>query len=251
MPKELSTGDLPDAPAAAEPRNPNLPVAPEESKVSFREDDEGNNEMKVQPQIPVSKASRFSAQLFSKMVTNGNIMPMTQRSELHTRLGRFEILSAIVDSGATVPVMNPTTGASYEVVPGSANGTEYEIANGETIEDMGEKRMAVLTTEGSLRGYGSRCADVTKALQSVRALVTSDHAVCFGLGDGTDHVIINKVTGEVNYMRDDGINYLQDLLIVPPDLVEQVAAQLGAVAVHPNDEPSDGGMSQPFGRPGR
>ena len=126
-------------------------------------------------------------------------MPMTQRSELHTRLGRFEILSAIVDSGATVPVMNPTTGASYEVVPGSANGTEYEIANGETIEDMGEKRMAVLTTEGSLRGYGSRCADVTKALQSVRALVTSDHAVCFGLGDGTDHVIINKVSGEVKF----------------------------------------------------
>jgi hypothetical protein len=33
--------------------------------------------------------------------------------------------------------------------------------------------------------------------------------VCFGLGDGNDHLIINKVSGEVNRMRDDGINYLR------------------------------------------
>ena len=48
-------------------------------------------------------------------------------------------LTAIVDAGATVPMMNPTTGASYEVILGSANDTAYEIANGDPIEDMGEK----------------------------------------------------------------------------------------------------------------
>ena len=31
-------------------------------------------------------------------------------------------------------------------------------------------------------------------------------------------------------MRDDGINYLQDLLIVPPEDIERVAAELAAVA---------------------
>ena len=67
---------------------------------------------------------------------------------------------------------------------GSANGTEYEIASGDTLEDLGEKRMAVFTAAGTLRGYASRCAEVTKALQSVCALVASGHAVCFGLGDG-------------------------------------------------------------------
>ena len=75
--------------------------------------------------------------------------------------------------------------------------------------------MAVLTAEGTIRGYGSRCAEVTKTLQSVRALVASGHAVCFGLGDGSEHVIFNKSIGETNNMRDDGINYLQDLLIAP------------------------------------
>ena len=100
----------------------------------------------------VTAASRMSARMFSKMIVTGSLMPVAQRSELETRLGKFEVLSAIVDSGATVPVMNPTTGARYDVLLGSANGTEYEIASGDTLEDLGEKRMAVLTAEGILRG---------------------------------------------------------------------------------------------------
>ena len=91
--------------------------------------------------------------------------------------------------------------------------------------------MAIFTAEGILRGYGSRCAEVTKALQSVRALVASGHAVCFGLGDGSEHVIINKVAGETNNTRDDGSNYVSDLLIVPPEDIKRVAAELAAVAV--------------------
>ena len=90
--------------------------------------------------------------------------------------------------------------------------------------------MAVLTTEGTLRGYASRCADVTKSLQAVRALVQSQHAVCFGFGDGNDLLIIHKVTGDLNRMRDDGINYLQDLIIIPPEQVEQVAAALAQLS---------------------
>ena len=177
-------------------------------------------------------------------------MPMEQKSELQTRLGRFEVLSAIVDSGATVPVMNPSIGNMYEVVAGSANGTEYEIASGDTLEDLGEKRMAVLTAEGTLRGYGSRCAEVTKALQSVRALVASGHAVCFGLGDGSEHVIVNKETGETNAMRDDGINYLQDLFIVRPEDIDRVAAELAAVAAS-HDWDTTGAGDQSFGWQGR
>ena len=47
---------------------------------------------------------------------------------------------------------------------------------------------------------------MTKSLQTVRALVASQHAVCFGLGAGDEHFIINKVTGEINAMRGDGVN---------------------------------------------
>ena len=35
-------------------------------------------------------------------------------------------------------------------------------------------------------------------------------------------MIINRYTGEVNYMEDDVINYIQRLLVVPPDQVEAV-----------------------------
>ena len=200
--------------------------------------------------IPVGRATRLSASMFSKLISGGSLMPVAQKSELETRLGRFEVMSAIVDSGATVPVMNPSTGSRYEVLAGSANGTEYEIASGDTLEDLGEKKMAVLTTEGTLRGYGSRCAEVTKALQSVRTLVASGHAVCFGLGDGTEHVIVNKMTGETNAMRDDGVNYLQDLLIVPPEDIERVAAEIAAVNACQNWDTTGTG-DQSFGWQGR
>ena len=90
-----------------------------------------------------------------------------------------------------MPVMNPATGASFAILQSSANGTEYEIASGDLLEEFGEKKMAVLTAEGTLRGYGTRCAVKS---QSSRALVKSQHAMCFGLGDGNDHLIINKVT---------------------------------------------------------
>ena len=132
-------------------------------------------------------------------------------------------MSAIVDSGATVPVMSPETGKSYELQEsvGSRNGVEYEVADGGTLAELGQKLMAVFTAEGTLRGYSTRCADVSKPLQAVRALVASQHAVCFGLGDGNDHLIINKVSGEINRMRDDGISYYQDMLIIPPDRVNE------------------------------
>ncbi len=62
----------------------------------------------------------------------------------------------------------------------------------------------------------------------VRALLASKHAVCFGLGDGSDHLIINKESGEINRMRDDGVNFLQDFLIVPPGKISQVMAEVNA-----------------------
>ena len=85
----------------------------------------------------------------------------------------------------------------------------------------------MLTREGTLRGYQSQCAEVSKTLQSVRAMVNSCQAVCFGLGpSGADHLIINRLTGEVNRMEDDGINYLQRLLVVPQDQVAMVQQQM-------------------------
>ncbi len=173
---------------------------------------------------------------------HGSLRPCTELREVDTKKGKFEITSAVVDSGATVPVMSPNTGKAYELLESEASrrGVEYELANEDTLANLGEKKMAVMTQEGTIRGYTSQCADVSKSLQAVRSLVGSKHAVCFGLGDGNDHLIINKVSGEINRMRGDGINYLQDLLVIPPDKVNEVATAL-----------NEGISGQDFGWQGR
>ena len=100
--------------------------------------------------------------------------------------------------------------------------------------------MAVMTPEGTLRGYQSQCVNVSSPLQAVRQMVKNHHCVLFGLGpEGEDHLIINKVSGEVNRMRDDGVNYLQDLLVVPPEFLNEVVQEM-----HGSD------LSAPFGRQG-
>ena len=155
---------------------------------------------------------------------------------------RWEVIRSIMDSGATIPVLKPTAGKGYPIEESAASkaGVEYEIANGDTLPNLGEKKMAVITKEGTLRGYGSQVADVSKNLQSVRALLQSGHAVCFGLGPtGEDHVVVNRNSGEINWLEDDGVNYIQELLVAPPDQVESVANQLAYMS------PED------FGRPGR
>ena len=163
---------------------------------------------------------------------------------------KWEPLMAIVDSGATIPVLHPKTGKAYPVQESAASkaGVEYECANHETVPNLGEKQMAVMTEEGTIRGYSSQCADVSKSLQSVRAMNTSGHAVCFGLGpNGEDHFIINRVSGEINRMIDDGINYLQRLLVIPPDQIEAVQAAMMMM----QSGQYDAGQPADFGRPGR
>ena len=113
----------------------------------------------------------------------------------------------------------PHFGRGYEIQPGEASraGVRYEVANGEEIPNLCEKNLLVMTEEGTWRGLKAQVAEVTKALQSVRGLVKAGHLVVFGDGeDGCQHYILNKITGEVNNVADDGINYLIRMHVVPP-----------------------------------
>ena len=100
--------------------------------------------------------------------------------------------------------------------------------------------LAVLTQEGTIRGYQSECAEVTKPLQSVRSLLRNRHAVMFGLGEnGDEHLIVNRDTGEIKWLEDDGANYIRSLLALPPDKIEQVQGKMAEMR-----------QGQPFGGPG-
>ena len=143
---------------------------------------------------------------------------------------KWEKVRAVMDSGATVPVLHPKTGREYPVEESEASraGVEYELADASTLANLGRKRMAVLTNEGTLRGY------------TRRACVHSKHAVCFGLGpDGEDHLVINRETGEVNHLIDDGINYLQELHIIPANQVCALQAVLAQQGQPSPEDPQD------------
>ena len=86
--------------------------------------------------VTIKKASSMSARVFSKVIQSRSLMPFTEKSKLKTRIGTFEVMSAIVDSGVTVPMMNLSAGGSYEIRSGSANGTENEMSCGDIFEDL-------------------------------------------------------------------------------------------------------------------
>ena len=140
-----------------------------------------------------------------------SLMPLCSSEE-------WEYVEFILDSGATATVIPPSVGKAYAIQPGDASraGVTYEVANGEEIPNLGVKLMPVVTAEGTWRGLRAQVADVSKALQSVRTLVQAGHMVVFGGGDdGDGSYIVNKITGEVTSVKDDGVNYLLGLYIAP------------------------------------
>jgi hypothetical protein len=139
----------------------------------------------------------------------------------------WEELVMVIDSGASVPVMPPDIAKLYSLEDSEASkrGVEYECANGASIPNLGQKRMALWTAEGTLRSCTTQCADVSKPLQSVRHLVKNKHVVVFDEGES---YIYNKITGETNHIVDDGINYTMKAWIVPPKQLPAIVAEQGA-----------------------
>ena len=146
--------------------------------------------------------------------------PLSLKGAAQKGAAEWEYVEAILDSGATVTVFPPSIGAAYELTQGEAAkaGVTYEVANGEEIPNLGERLMAVMTVEGTTRGLRAQVANVSKPLQAVRQLTKTGHMVVFGDGpEGELHYVVNKLTGEMNAIRDDGINYLMGLYIMPPE----------------------------------
>ena len=56
---------------------------------------------------------------------------------------------------------------------------------------------------------------MSKATQSVRTPAKAGHIVVFGDGDGDGNYILNKITGELTSVKDDGVNYLLGLYSAP------------------------------------
>ena len=121
--------------------------------------------------------------------------------------GEWEEVKMAVDSGATESVINEDMVTSIEMTNGEAcrRGVKYEVANGERIPNLGEKRFTGVTEEGVLRSVTMQVCDVNKALLSVRKVVKAGNRVVF---DEDGSYIQDKRTGSKVWLKDEGGMYM-------------------------------------------
>ena len=115
----------------------------------------------------------------------------------------YEELEFGVDSGASDTVVGPDMLSSVKIEDGDAKrrGISYEIASGELIPNLGEKKFTGITDEEIPRKQTAQVADVNTPLLSVRKMMQSGHRVVF---DNEGSYIEDKETGEVMNLKDNG-----------------------------------------------
>jgi hypothetical protein len=107
------------------------------------------------------------------------------------------LIDFTVDSGACVTVMPSGLCSGIPILDNdlSKNGVEYEVANGESIANLGERRCQVMTV-GSMapKRIVFQVADVRKPLLSITACSDMGYDCYLGKEGGS---LRNRVTGEV------------------------------------------------------
>ena len=120
----------------------------------------------------------------------GRTLSMTQESSL------WQKLIITIDSGASESVAPASAAGNVPLVdsPGSRSGVTYEVANGQTIDNLGQKNCIVMARGGSSEQLLSfQICEVHKPLLSVSKLLTVGKRVIF---DDQWSYIEDKVTGE-------------------------------------------------------
>ena len=125
--------------------------------------------------------------------------------------GEWECIDLAVDSGATETVIGDDMVMSVSTTegPASKRGVMYEIANGDQIPNLGEKKFVGQTVEGLAKKITAQVADVNKALLSVRKIVAAGNRVVFD----EESYIEDRVTGERMWMHDDQGMYMLKMWI--------------------------------------
>ena len=146
--------------------------------------------------------------------------PSVQLNELGMTTGGWQLLSMAVDSGAAETVIPHRLVSQYPIreTEASKAGMCYASATNQPIPNLGEQQLPLVTREGSLRGMTLQAAPVSKPLGSVKRMCANNHRVVF---DDDGSYIQNKLTGEINWLREDNGNYMLDVWIVPPNELQE------------------------------
>ena len=137
----------------------------------------------------------------------------TSNDSPDTQPGEWQKIELAVDSGAAETVMPHNLVLDHEIVEtqASRSGLCYASATDEPIPNLGELRLPLMTSEGTCRGMRFQAAPVSRPLGSVERICQPGHRVTF---DEDGSFIENKMTGEINWLREDNGNYIMDLWVM-------------------------------------
>ena len=88
----------------------------------------------------------------------------------------------------------------------------YASAAGEPIPNLGEQKLPFAIEEGPMRAMTFQAAAVAKPLGSVKRICQAGHYLIF---DEDCSFIVNKATGELNWLREQTGNDMLDVWIPP------------------------------------
>ena len=104
--------------------------------------------------------------------------------------------------------------------PAAKSGVKYEVADGRTIPNLGQKQFMVRSEEGVLRELTCQVCEVNKPLLSVHKVVQAGNRVVF---EPSGAWIEDTVTGEVMALREQGGMYMLALQTEPGGRAEHIA----------------------------
>ena len=138
-----------------------------------------------------------------------------------------ETFEIAVDSGATETVLSPGMLKTIELRdgPASRSGIQYEVADGRTIPNLGEKQFVVRSEEGVIRELTCQVCEVNKPLLSVHKVVQAGNRVVFEPGSAW---IEDTVTGEVMMLQERGGMYLLSLQTEPGSVDQSTRAPVSS-----------------------
>lgn len=127
----------------------------------------------------------------------------------------WEAIEMAVDSGASETVLPPDQLTSVVLEEGAAKkrGVSYEVANGDQIPNLGERRFQGVTDQGHVRGITAQVCEVNKPLLSVSKLVAQGNRVVF---EAQGSYVQDTSTGERLWLAESGGMYSLKLWVRAP-----------------------------------
>ena len=127
----------------------------------------------------------------------------------YVRADGWEEIELAVDSGASETVIGPEMAQSAVMQEGEAFKLNkvYELADGVTIPNLGEKEFVGVSAEGIQRSMKAQVCDINKGLLSVSRVVNAGNRVAFD----PDGSYIEDAQGKKMWMKQRGGIYMLKL----------------------------------------